>query len=358
MLTTPDPAEIPGLLRKALGPRWNFTVEGAQLLVRHRDHATPYRPPRRALPWPDLLALLESAFADQGVPRAASLPLRWGRETELTISAVQALDPVLKDGGTVPYRQGFIPQPVVRLTAKRGPGGTLQDGFLTSFVNASRIALIPDLSAYTTAFDQLLTVLSRLGLHARHITFRGRLVIWQRRQVKGITLRFDHAGLPLGDIVLLWNEAQPGRLALDLGTSLERLNWARRRVSWPELIYGCLADAAPHEVLDAVRTATLLLAHGLTPSARGAGGVTRQVLQRVPPGVAALGLSRAVRHFHQHWQCVCTTAVGWHHVSAQMEDLLARPHSPSRRVGQQAQRPGRAGVVRTAAPCRTDDHFS
>lgn len=323
MLTAPDPAEIPGLLRKALGPHWNFTVEGDQLLVRHRDHATPYRPPRRTLPWPDLLALLESAFADQGVPRAACLPLRWGRETELTISAVQALDPVLKDGGTVPYRQGFIPQPVVRLTAKRGPGGALQDGFLTSFVNTSRVELVRDLHAYTTVFDQLLTVLSRLGLHARHITFRGRLVIWQRRQVEGITLRFDHAGLPLGDIVLLWNAEHPDRLALDLGTALERLAWARSRASWPELNFGLLARAPSHDALDALRTATLLLGSGIAPAARGAGSITRRVLQRIPPEVSTLGWSRAVRHFHRYWQGVCSLATDWHGVAAEVDELVA-----------------------------------
>ncbi|MEC3994902.1 hypothetical protein VSR01_15735 [Actinacidiphila sp. DG2A-62] len=74
MLTTADPAEIPGLLRKALGPRWNFTIDGTHLDIRHRDHGTPYHSPRRTLPWPDLLALLESAFADQGVPEPPAYP--------------------------------------------------------------------------------------------------------------------------------------------------------------------------------------------------------------------------------------------------------------------------------------------
>ncbi|KAB8170806.1 hypothetical protein FH609_002365 [Streptomyces sp. 3MP-14] len=267
MLTTADPAEIPGLLRKTLGHRWDVTIDGNQLQIRHQDRATPYQPPRHSVPWLDLLALLEAAFADQGVPRAACLPLRCGRETELTVSAVQALDPILKDGGTIPYRQGFIPQPVVRLTARRGPDGSLQDGFLTSFVNTSRVEPLPDLETYATAFDRLLTILSRLSLHARHITLRSHLAIWRRRQVEGITLRFDHAGTSLGDLVLLWNAAHPDRHGLDLGTSLERLAWARSRTPWPDLIFGPLSRAAPHDTLDAIRTATLLLAHGITPSA-------------------------------------------------------------------------------------------
>jgi hypothetical protein len=319
MLTTADPAEIPGLLRKALGPRWNLTLDGNYLDIHHQDHGTPYHPPRHTLPWPDLLALLESAFADQGVPRAPCLPLRWGRETELAISAVQALDPVLKDGGTIPYRQGFLPQPVVRLTARRTPEGTLQDGFLTSFINTSRVELLPDLTAYATAFDQLLTVLSRLSLHARHITFHGDLTIWRRRQVEGITLRFTHAGLPLGDLVLLWNADHPDRLALDLGTSLERLAWTRTRGSWPTLIFGPLANAAPYEALEALRTATLLLAHGIAPSARGAGSITRRVLHRIPSDAFGLGLARAVRRFVGYWQTAAPLSVPWPQVAALME---------------------------------------
>ena len=322
MLTTVDPADIPRLLRKALGPRWDFTLDGDRLEIRHQDHATPYCPPRHALPWPDLLALLETAFADQGVPRAACLPLRWGRETELTISAVQALDPVLKDGGTIPYRHGFIPQPVVRLTAKRGPDGSLQDGFLTSFVNTSRVELLPDLAAYATAFDQLLSVLSRLSLHARHITFHGRLLVWHRRQVEGITFRFDHAGTPLGDLVLLWNADHPDRLALDLGTSLERFAWTRSRGPWSALIFGPLAEDAAYDVLDALRTATLLLANGITPTARGAGSITHRVLQRIPSHTAALGLSRAVRHFHRYWQTVQPLTRNWQDIAGQVDGLL------------------------------------
>jgi hypothetical protein len=322
MLSTVDPSEISRLLRKVLGPRWVFTLDADRLEIRHQDRATPYHPSRHALPWSDLLVRLESAFAEQGVPRAACLPLRWGRETELTISAIQALDPVLKDGGTIPYRQGFIPQPVVRLNAKRAADGSLQDGFLTSFVNTSRVELIPDLDAYAVAFDQLLSVLSRLSLHARHITFHGRLTIWRRRQVEGITLRFDHAGTPLGDLVLLWNAARPDRLALDLGTSLERLAWVRTRTPWPDLIFGPLAEAAPYEVLDVIRTATLLLASGITPTARGAGSITRRVLQRIPPRAAALGSSRAVRHLHGYWQGVNPLASGWQDVAVRLDNAL------------------------------------
>lgn len=52
-----------------------------------------------------------------------------------------------------------------------------------------------------------------------------------------MTLHFRHVDLPLGDIVLLWNAENPERMAVDLGTGLERLAWARTRMDWCERVY-------------------------------------------------------------------------------------------------------------------------
>lgn len=271
MLSGPPSQQIPGLLRQALGAHWEFSVDGDDLEIKHPHRGSPYQPPRRSPSWAELLETLEDGFAAQGVPRDACLPLRWGRETELTISAVQALDPLLKEGRAGTYRRGFIPQPVVRFTGQRTDSGELCDGFLTSFVNVSCVQPIDSIDEYGAILDGWLSVLSQLGFHARHISIYGRLTVWQRRQVKGITLRFRHLDLTLGDIVLLWNADNPQRLAVDLGTSLERLAWALTLRSWNELIFGPLVGAAPPSALDAIRTATLLLGNGITPAARGAG---------------------------------------------------------------------------------------
>ncbi|MFE0425096.1 hypothetical protein [Streptomyces sp. NPDC058953] len=318
-------AAVPGILRRALGPRWEFTLRGDYLTIEHPQRGTPYRPPSRRLTWDELLNRLEGAFAGIGVPRADCLPLRWGRETELTVSAVQALDPCLKDRRAVPYRQGFLPQPVVRLTGHRDRHGNLLDGFLTSFVNASRVQPVPDARSYGTILDEWLTVLSLLGLHARHITVYGTLKVWRRRQVEGVTLRYDHAGLPLGDIVLLRNADDPSRMAVDLGTSLERLAWVRSRLPWHQQVFGPLAGAAPPAVLDAIRTVTLLVGHGITPTARGAGSVTRRIADRIPPSAAALGLSTAVRHHHAYWDSMSPLPVPWWHVASALEVHIQRP---------------------------------
>ncbi|WP_158920414.1 hypothetical protein [Streptomyces sp. NBRC 109706] len=311
MLTNLDAPHPPALLRKALGPRWEHMVDGADLEMRQRDHGTRYHPPRRTPPWPELLAMIEKTFAEQGVLQAPCLPLCWGRETELTISAVQALDFLLREGRPVPYHRGFPAQPVVCFTGQRNADDTLRNRFLTSFVNVSRVEPIQDTAEYATILDELLTVLSRLGMHARHISVHGLVTVWRRSEAQGITLRFRHADLPLGDTVLHWNATNPARMAVDLGSALKRLAWARSRLPWRDLIFGPWARTAPRNILDALRTATLLLGDGTTPTARGAGSITRRVLATVPADHSPFGFSAVIRAHHEFWSAVTALPVAW-----------------------------------------------
>ncbi|MFD4242614.1 hypothetical protein ACFWP3_13585 [Streptomyces sp. NPDC058525] len=267
---------------------------------------------------------METAFANVGASRDDCLPLRWGRDTELTISAVQALDPLLKDGKPQTYRRGFLPQPVVRFTGERDASGDLCDGFLTSFVNVSHIQPVERLDEYGAILDGWFSVLSQLGFHARHVSVHGTLTPWRRREVAGITLHFRHLGLSIGDIVLLWNVGDPTRMAVDLGTGLERLAWARTQQHWHDLIYGRFADAAPPWMLDAIRTATLLLGHGINPAPRGAGGVTRRVIGTIDPDVAQLGVSAIVREAFAYWSLFSVLRVPWPTIARLIEEELRR----------------------------------
>ncbi|MBT2390666.1 hypothetical protein J7E87_14845 [Streptomyces sp. ISL-1] len=235
---------------------------------------------------------------------------------------MQALDPLLKDGRQHTYRSGFLPQPVVRFTGKRDPSGDLCEGFLTSFVNVSRVQPINSIDEYGSILDGWLTVLSHLGFHARHLSAYGSLSTWHRRQVQGVTLHFRHLDLPLGDIVLLWNTEHPERMAVDLGTGLERLAWARTRMDWYDLVYGRFAKAAPAQTLDAIRTATLLLGHGITPAARGAGGIARRVIGTIAPDSARLGVSALVRASYDYWALFGSPTVPWPAVSSGIEQEL------------------------------------
>lgn len=298
-------------LRHVLGPRWELSLDDHSFEIRHRDRGSPYVSPRSAPSWTQMLATLTAAFAARGVPRAACLPMRWRRETELTISAVQALDPMLKDGSALMYRSGFLPQPVVRFTGDRDEDGHLLEGFSTAFVNVSRVQPIAGLDEYAEVLNDWLFVLSQLGFHGRHICVHGKIEVWQRGQVAGVTLMFNHLDLTIGDLVLLWNAENPERMAVDLGTGLERLAWARTRMNWKRLVHGPLVDAAPITTLDALRTATLLLGSGIRPAARGAGSITRRVIANIPPESVRLGASSAIRASHRYWAITTNLPVPW-----------------------------------------------
>ncbi|SDH42363.1 hypothetical protein SAMN05421505_115113 [Sinosporangium album] len=308
-------------LRSGLGNQWDFDTNGERLNIRHSAWGTPYRPPRDPPDWGMLLTRIEDGFAARAVPRVAALSVRWGRETDLTISAVQALDPYLKHRRPYTYRQGYLPQPVVRFTGERDPDGALQDGFLTSFVNVSCVTPIVSIEEHVRIFDVWLDVLSRIGLHARHIEIYGSLLPWQRGPVGGVTLRFKHAGLTLGDLVLLWNLQEPVFIASDLGSGLERLAWAVTRSSWRVLIHGPLAAAADAGALDAIRTATLIAGHGIQPASRGPGYALRRLMCAVRP---CLGLSFAVRQAHAYWDLVSKLVTPWPEVCWLLEREVAR----------------------------------
>ncbi|MFB4193961.1 hypothetical protein [Streptomyces carpaticus] len=318
-------SQIPSVLRRALAhPWWEFTIDGPHVDIRHQQRGTPYRPPRRPPSWREFLGSLETAFACLGAPRDDCLPLRWGRDTELTISAIQALDPFLKDGRPQTYRQGFLPQPVVRFTGERDASGDLCDGFLTSFVNISRVQPVKGLDEYGAILDGWFSVLSQLGFHARHLSVHGTLTPWRRREVAGITLHFRHLGLDLGDIVLLWNVEDPTRMAVDLGTGLERLAWARTQQRWHELVHGGFADAAPPATLDAIRTATLLLGSGINPAPRGAGSITRRVIGTIDPKAVRLGVSTAVREAYGYWSLFGVLRAPWPQIAFAIEEEVRK----------------------------------
>jgi hypothetical protein len=300
-------------------PRWDVAFDDGCVVVSYCARRTAYRPPRRAPSWAELLTTMSDACASYGIGRAEPLPLCGIGDAELTFSAVQALDPYIKRCQPHVYRRGFIPQPVVRFTGRRDQFGSLLPGFATSFVNTSVVQPVDSVAEHVELIDAWVGVLSRMGFHARHLTITGRLAPWQRPPVAGITLWFRHEELTFGDAVLLWNRDDPSRLATDIGSGLERLAWARTRLSWPETLYGPLAARADIIALDAVRTATLIVGTGICPAARGPGSLVRRLLRQVPEGTGVWGLSRVVRWAHRYWSQTASLPVPWPQICQTLE---------------------------------------
>jgi hypothetical protein len=323
MLT--DPGELVAALRRTLGMHWSFDREGDVLRIRRQAQGASYRPPRRPIGWDEMLTILAATFAEHGIAQAPPLPLRWNRETDFTISAIQALDPYLKQHRPYTYRQGYLPQPVVRFTGQRDNSGDLADGFLTAFVNVSCVLPIRDTAEHAQILDTWLTALSRLGLHARNVEIHGAITPWQRREVRGITLRIRHSGLEIGDIVLLWNADSPSFMATDLGSGLERLRWAITRGAWPFVVHGSLAERADPAVLDIIRAATLIAGNGIPPGDRGPGNALRRLARSIPAS-AALGLSVAVRSAYAYWSLTSQLQLPWPEVCQILDNEASHAH--------------------------------
>jgi len=324
MLTEPG-AELLSALKRAF-PSWECVCSDGGMELRS-PRSGQYRPPRRTPSWQQLLTTMESSCKEHGVARGDVLPLRGLSDADLTFSAVQALDPYLKRRHLHTYSSGFIPQPVVRLTGRRADDGTLQSGFLTSFVNVSIVQPIKTVDEHVALVDSWIAVLSAIGLHARYLTIAGTLRTWTRREVGGITLRLVHGEMILGDAVLLWNTADPAFLASDIGSGLERIRWAVIRDEWTEVVYGRpLCATATAGTLDALRTATLIVGSGIAPAHRGPGSVARRLLRASATAVGTLGLSRVVRWAHDYWSLVCPLRLPWSEVCRIIEtETYRRP---------------------------------
>jgi hypothetical protein len=321
---TDQPRELGAALTERFTDRWDVRVEGGRLqMVPHRV----VRPPvRQSCPAPaDVVALLRQQLAAAGLRTAdVLLPLRWNRDTDLTISAVQALDPWLKDRRPYVWREGFLPQPVVRFTGERRPDGRLADGYLTAFVNISYVQRVSSVSQHVALLDDWLTALSAVGVHAGRLRIEGDLQVWQRPPVAGITLFLRCDGRDFGDAVLLWHRDDPAFLGTDLGTGLERLRWHLGARSWKHAAFGDLAHLHDTELLDRTRAATLLIMAGIRPGARGPAAALRSLAAGVDPRLAATGLGRLVRKHSRYWRDVGMQGPAWPITATVLEDEVLK----------------------------------
>lgn len=326
-MLTGRPAELLAALRRTF-PRWDCTLDGDHMRLTYGSATPTYQPPRRRPSWSQMIATLTDACAAHGIQRGRLLPLQGLDDAELTFSAVQALDPYLKHRRRDVLTHGFIPQPVVRFTGPRDAHGALLAGFATSFVNVSIVEPIDTIGDHAALIDTWISALSRLGFHARHLTISGRLAVWQRAPVSGITLQFHHEDRELGDAVLLWNHEDPSQLATDIGSGLERLAWLLTCQNWDKVVFGALAEQAAPRVLDAMRTATLIIGTGTRPAARGPGSAVRRLLRLENERIDGLGFSRIVRRAHAYWNRIAPLPLPWPQV-CQIVDEETLDHSAS-----------------------------
>jgi hypothetical protein len=323
--------ELVTSLRDHFSHRWHVTTGAGGVQMRHRSPASPSA--RRSCPdHHQVVSRLRDSLQTSGLTVGQGLlPMRWNRDTDVTISAVQALDPWLKDAQARVWREGFLPQPVVRHTGERDSHGALIDGYLTAFTNVSYVQRIDGFQEAFALLDHWFTALSRVGLHAGRLTVHGSLEPWRRPPVGGVTLFIDCDGRGLGDLVLLWNLEHPDFMAVDLGSGVERLRWYLSGRPWSWAAFGEPSRNHDIRLLDAIRAATLLLMAGIRATHRGPGHAVRALARTISPALARTGLSRLVRDQVAHWRAVGMTGPEWPIITAQLEETVLAMHQSNLR---------------------------
>jgi hypothetical protein len=328
MITTD---EVVDSIRDRFGGRWDIVTDAVGIRMWHRRPASASRR-RSCLDYPQIVSRLRDSLEASGLTVDHHLlPIRWNRDTDVTVSAIQALDPWLKDAQPRVWREGFLPQPVVRHTGERDERGRLVDGYLTAFTNVSYVQRIDGCPEAFTVLDHWFTGLSRVGLHAGRLSLHGSLQPWRRPPVGGITLFIDCDGRGLGDVVLLWNLDHPDFIAVDLGSGVERLRWYLSGRPWSWAAFGELSCHHDIRLLDAVRALTLLLMAGIRAAHRGPGYAVRTLAGTIEPELARTGLSRLVRQQVAHWRAMGMTGPEWPIITAQLEETVLALHHPNRR---------------------------
>lgn len=260
--------------------RWHVGRSDEEVVIVPKIGTRTVRADDSSATWDSLIAAYSSRFAELGYARSLLMPLSYSRGSEVLNSAVQGLDPYLKDGHDYCFREGVLTQPVVRFGAAESSLKALEQGFLTSFVNLSRVGPVASFAEYARAACEGTELLLGMLGGNDDVFLSGATAGWRREHVQGFTLRIYVGEVELGDFVFIESRNHPQRKGFDMGASLERLRWTVTGIGWADSVFGEMASARSPSALDALRTSILLVGCGIDASARGAGSVTRRAVQR------------------------------------------------------------------------------
>ncbi|MFD9793386.1 hypothetical protein ACFWXK_20835 [Streptomyces sp. NPDC059070] len=269
---------------------------------------SPARPQHRsvAAQW----RRLRGTFERRGLtPFALSDLDRTAVDTDLVVSALQYLDPVVHAAAPAPRGIRVLAQPCVRWQYQ--PEAGRQQGVSTSFVNLSSLEvggprLVEEVA---THLDHWLEGLSAMGIHAREVVVALTDEECAYGPYRGCRADLNCAGVEIGEIN--WyhhveNAADPAMSVIDFGFSFERIAWVAAR---PDDYHALLSPifvppGTEGAVLnDRIRTLALLSLFGLTPGSRGARRRLRNVADELAvPFLRGVNLHGCLEHAGRFWR--------------------------------------------------------
>ncbi|MEG8280620.1 hypothetical protein Q5694_30790 [Streptomyces sp. AHA2] len=266
------------------------------------------RPPAR--PVPAQWQRMHAVFRGRGLTPFAIDPTGVARDTDLIVSALQYLDPVVHDGAPRPQGLQILSQPCVRW--RYLPGAGRDEGVSSSFVNLSSLeADEGDLLHRVPAhLDLWLDGLSAIGLHAREITVALTDEECAYGPYRGCRADVNSAGIELGEINWYYEvdgPTAPDFSVIDCGFSFERMAWAAaaRQEPYHDLLSPLyLVGVANGGVLnDRCRTLSLLALSGVRPGSRGPRRYVRRLTDElVAPFLRGVNIRGCLHHAARFWE--------------------------------------------------------
>ncbi|MFH1049235.1 MAG: hypothetical protein V1732_06265 [Patescibacteria group bacterium] len=200
----------------------------------------------------------------------------------------------------------IILQPVIRLQGIKIVG--LIDGNSTSFVHAATEGWNIHMEDHLKTLDHWLDFFSNLGLHAGGLCLKTKRAEndWSGTKVISEMLKINYGGLEIGVANFFPDIPQPnGKNATlsDIGVGLERLIWGVNKSPLyfdgiGPLFYSIAIDRI---ILDALRTATLMVASGIIPEYKSHNSKLRLMIESIADLAYKINLYELVKYYHNQW---------------------------------------------------------
>lgn len=262
--------------------------------------------PRRLVFWDDIWPKVAATVTSAGFATTGRSDLvNHVGGTRFVGAGLQIFEPAMYAGAEVPRGRLFVPQPAIRLNYLDAVSHS--DGFSTAFLNLCTEQALGDVGEYLSHVDAWLDCLQAVGAPARETTLLLPSAVWSGGPFRGHAAVAIVSGVEVGDILFIDGGEQEVLQLLpivDTSFGLERLVSACNGGVGYSSLLGPLPMSTVSDLrvpIDRLRTATLMLMAGLTPSGRGRGRILRSLVSVATPLRHALDVDAVIAHAYAYW---------------------------------------------------------
>ena len=237
-------------------------------------------------------------------PAISPLMHKW--TTLFATAGVQVMGDMLFDELPVINNKLYVAQPVIRM---QYIDDVMQhEGFSTSFVNMCTEQIDVSYIDHLKNIDKWIDYLSALGLHANDVTMviKDSINNWGKGKFSANSITFLYGGIEIGEAMFSNRFPQKTRADIsfsDIGFGLERISWILNKN------FSYFKDIGPYrlnmagkkQLMDAVRTMTLMAASGVEPGNKAHGYRLRMLSKKIACDTDYLSLEELTAYYYRYW---------------------------------------------------------